>query len=383
MLLVASCASSAGSPSATRAATTSLPAAGAPTTGQTRKPALDLHTVDWNNVAVPGRSCLLTHDIQLHGGRALLPDNTNGHPVRPGSNGTRYDDLELNGPVVYGDFEGGAPDDAAVSLGCSNNGGTADGAILYSVAVYSGRTGRPVSLGLITPQHQPEHVLPTLLTVAAITPGTITVHEDWYGPNDMTCCPRGRATTTWTLSAGKLVPSHGPAVQSTSPATTTTTAPTVQRLVSALRSDRFAGSDLPAHLHVSGVGRWDYADAGHAGSGYFGSAKVSLRSDDSGETISGIYDVFTSPAAASASFALAESNFGKYSPVGSFRVLKLNPPVGAFCGPQAAPADTTTCWFVHGSATGIVTATIPSASDGGDSQSVLEAMLTHLVVLGG
>ena len=108
--------------------------------------------------------------------------------------------------MVYGKFEGGEYDDAALSLDCSNNGGTADGAILYSAAVYSGRTGRATVLGLITPQHQPKDVLPTLLSVTRIAPGAITVAEYWYGPYDGTCCPAGRATTTWRLSAGRLVP---------------------------------------------------------------------------------------------------------------------------------------------------------------------------------
>jgi hypothetical protein len=159
--------------------------------------------------------------------------------------------------------------------------------------------------------------------------------------------------------------------------------PSAPELLSALRSDRFDGSNLPAHLRVVGVGPWAYADAGHVGNGYLGSAKLSLHSDASGETISGIYDVFAAPPAASATFARASSNFRAYSPAGSVRVPEVNPAVDAFCAPQAVPANTTTCWFVHGSTAGIVTATIPSAADRGVSQAILQAMLTHLVALGG
>ena len=175
-----------------------------PTTVQRRDGSLDLHAVDWSNFAVPGRSCLRAHDIHLHDGRALLRDNVRGHPSYPSGTGPRYDLLEL-GRVMYGDFRGDGHDDAAVSLGCSNNGGTADGLLLDSFAVYSGRAGKVIYLGLITPQHQPRNVLPTLPEIASIAPGKITVQEAWYGPNDMTCCPNGRATTTWALSAGKVV----------------------------------------------------------------------------------------------------------------------------------------------------------------------------------
>lgn len=158
-------------PSATTRSRASVPGVVTTTTTQNGHGWLDLRTVDWNKVAVPGRSCRHAHDIRLHNGRALLPDKTNGHPSQPGGNGVRYDLLELVKPVIYGDFEGDGHDDAAVSLDCNNNGGTADGAILYSVAIYTGRTGMLTSLGLITPKHQPKDVLPTLLSVTAIRTG--------------------------------------------------------------------------------------------------------------------------------------------------------------------------------------------------------------------
>jgi hypothetical protein len=182
-------------------------------------------------------------------------------------------------------------------------------------------------------------------------------------------------------------PSAQPAVKippsSTLPATTTTTgAPSAQALLSALQSDRFDSSSLPAHLHVLGVGPWQYADAGHVGSGYIGSAQVRLRSDALGESVSSTYDVFLAAPAATASFTTAYSNFRTYGPAGSVRVPQLNPSVNAFCAPQAAPPDTTTCWFIRGRTTGIVTVTTPSNTSRGDEVAVLQAMLTHLIALG-
>lgn len=171
---------------------------------------------------------------------------------------------------------------------------------------------------------------------------------------------------------------------STLPAPTTTTGiPSAQALLLALQSDRFDGSSLPAHLYVLGVGAWQYADAGHVGSGYLGSAQVRLRSDATGESVSSTYDVFTAPPAAAAWFASAHANFRTYGPAGSVRVPQLNPSVNTFCAPQAAPPDTTTCWFVRGLTTGIVTATTPSSTSRGDEDGVLQAMLTHLIALGG
>ncbi len=220
----------------------------------------------------------------------------------------------------------------------------------------------------------PARILVTCLSASVLVAACTSGHDAAFPPSTASA-PAIRTS----------VSAPPPASSSTVSATTTTAPHAAQRLLVALRSNRFDGSDLPAHLHVVGVGPWQYVDAGHVGSGYLGSAKVTLRSDVSRERIDGISDVFTSPAAASAVFAQTYSNFRRYSPSihGSVRVVQLDPPVGAFCGPQAAPAKTTTCWIVHGSTTGDVTATIPSASDGGDSQAVLQAMLTHLLVVGG
>ena len=144
-------------------------------------------------------------------------------------------------------------------------------------------------------------------------------------------------------------------------------------------------SPLPPHLRVRGVGTWTYIDAGHVGSGYVGSAQVLIRSSIEGETVTAIYDVFTAASQARAEFSLAESNFSRFSrrsPAGSFRLLRLSPAVSAFCGPQAAPANTTTCWFDYTATNGIVTTTAPPVYSG-DGPAVLQAMLSHVLALTG
>jgi hypothetical protein len=115
---------------------------------------------------------------------------------------------------------------------------------------------------------------------------------------------------------------------------------------------------------------------------YLGSAKVSLQSDNTGESISGSYDVYNSSAAAAASFAQADSNFSATPQAGATTREQLSPSVGAFCA-QQAPPNAFTCWFVRGPTTGLVDATIPSSADGGDTHALLQALLDHLVAVGG
>lgn len=168
------------------------------------------------------------------------------------------------------------------------------------------------------------------------------------------------------------------------PVMTVPASPAVLHLLADLRSVPFQ-SPLPPHLRVQGAGTWTYIDAGHVGSGYVGSAQVLIRSSIEGETVTAIYDVFTAASQARARFSLAESNFSRFSrhsPAGRFRLLQLSPAVSAFCGPQTAPANTTTCWFDYTVTNGIVTTTVPPVY-GGDGPAVLQAMLSHVLALTG
>jgi hypothetical protein len=156
-------------------------------------------TFDWENITVPGDACLSREPIELVNGTALIPDDQRGHPV--GGSGPKYDRLSELGQPTFGDFEGQTSTaiavDAAIGLDCNNNWGMASGALLESIAVFSVSSGAQRFVGLITPHQQTAGTLPTGLSVVAMTPGLITVTEDWYGPDDHTCCPTGKAQTTW------------------------------------------------------------------------------------------------------------------------------------------------------------------------------------------
>jgi hypothetical protein len=167
--------------------------------------ALDIHTVDWAGVTLPGAVCDASHPIRLHHSSAILT------PIprrwsRDSFAGKRGPTVDSAGDaVVFGDLAGSGEDDAGLNVDCNNGGGTADGALLYSWVIFSARGGRLSAVGVVTPRVQPHEVLPTLLTIA-IAPGTVTAHEYFYGPDDATCCATGRATTTWTYADGALRP---------------------------------------------------------------------------------------------------------------------------------------------------------------------------------
>jgi hypothetical protein len=205
-------------------------------------------------------------------------------------------------------------------------------------------------------------------------------------------CASGHHQGEAALPAAASSPSSTPILSPTStgtagprntagPVTTILPGPAVLHLLADLRSVPFR-SPLPPHLRVRGVGTWTYIDAGHVGSGYVGSAQVLIRSSIEGETVAPIYDVFTAASHARARFRLAESNFSRYSPADGFRLLQLSPAVRAFCGRQAGPASTTTCWFNYKVINGNVTTTAPPVYSG-DGPAVLQAMLSHLLALTG
>jgi hypothetical protein len=165
-----------------------------------------LRDVNWGDAVYPGRACFSAGSIKLTHGTALIPDERRGHPVVPSSNGPRYRQLALTDLYAYGDLEREGTTDAVIGLWCNNNGGTADGALLYSLAVFAGTQSDPKAIGLVTPQVQERGQLPTLLTVMSIEPGHLVVRESWYRPHDGTCCPSGVALTAWTVRNGHLSP---------------------------------------------------------------------------------------------------------------------------------------------------------------------------------
>ena len=197
---------------------------------------------------------------------------------------------------------------------------------------------------------------------------------------------QGEAAFPATVSSPSSAPMPSPASAGTAgprntaaPVTAVPPGPAVPHLLADLRSVPFQ-SPLPPHLRVWGVGTWTYIDAGHVGSEYAGSAQVLIRSSVEGETVTATYDVFTAASRAAARFRVVESNFSRYRPGGGFRLLHLSPAVSAFCGLQASPADTTTCWFTYTVTNGNVVTTAPPA-DSGDGPDVLQAMLSHLLAL--
>ncbi len=167
--------------------------------------AFDIHRVDWSSVTLPGAACGASRPIRLHHGRAFvtpIPRRWSRDHFY-GKRGVTVDSGLA--AILFGDLAGSGDEDAALDVNCSNGGGTADGAFLYSWVVFNGRGGRLSVVGVVTPQVQPPEVLPTLLTIA-FAPGKVTAHEAFYGPDDATCCASGRATTTWTYAQGALRP---------------------------------------------------------------------------------------------------------------------------------------------------------------------------------
>lgn len=160
-------------------------------------PTLDVHKVDWANVSIPGSVCGTSHSIRLHKRRAVVTSER--WPSVP-----RVSVEAGWNPVVYGNLDGVGQDEAALIVGCSNGGGTADGFLAYAQVIFTTAGKSLRVIGVVTPkQPRKANRLPTLVT-GRIRRGKVIAYEAWYGPNDGTCCPSGRTTTVWKYAAGKL-----------------------------------------------------------------------------------------------------------------------------------------------------------------------------------
>ena len=170
---------------------------------------LDLRTVRWEDAAVPGSICGTVDPtsgvplsfVQLHNGHAFAKSDR--WPAD-------YPIVEIDGAwdhIVYCDLNGDGKDEAAVGVYCSNGGGTADSILAYARVIFTahGKTARVV--GVIRPLVRSAPDTPTpLLWVTRLERGKVSALEAFYGRHDSTCCPSGRAVTTWALVDGKLVP---------------------------------------------------------------------------------------------------------------------------------------------------------------------------------
>jgi len=157
---------------------------------------VDLRRVNWESASLPGRVCGVRHPIRLRRGKAFVAS-----PRWP-----RLRRIEVAAgwaPVVYGDLDQDGHDEAALGVECSNGGGTAAGALAYAQVIFRPGRTRPIVVGVITPRHQGKGELPTLLTVR-FGDRRLVAREAFYGPHDGTCCPSGRALTTWAYRKGTL-----------------------------------------------------------------------------------------------------------------------------------------------------------------------------------
>jgi hypothetical protein len=176
------------------APTSSAPAAQAADLGPA--PA-ELRRVDWAQSRLPGEFCAVPGVVQFSSGAAKATSDTWG-PVE-----MRVDPSS----TVYGDLDGDGVEEAAVSVSCNNGGGTASGQLAFGYAVVRKDGDALSAVGSITARQDPPdagHV--TLLGPAAITHNEIRVQELWYRPSDATCCPSGKAETTWSYTNGTLTP---------------------------------------------------------------------------------------------------------------------------------------------------------------------------------
>ncbi len=169
---------------------------------------IDLHKVKWANAMLPGSVCGVPYPIRLHNHVAVAVSHRWGKRWRSAS-WPDWPRVTVDAGwdhVVYGDLDGDRHDEAALVVGCSNGGGTADGFLAYSQVIFTAARKSSRVIAVVTPQQRTSpRVLPTLLQVS-IRRNRVITHEFWYGVNDGTCCPSGRSTTTWRYANGTLRP---------------------------------------------------------------------------------------------------------------------------------------------------------------------------------
>jgi hypothetical protein len=148
----------------------------------------------WQNARVTAEFCGVAEAVRVVDGLATAPS-------------TIFSEVTLFvGTPSYGTLDEPVGPVAAVPVGCNNGGGTGAGDLASAYMIVAERDGRLLSFAEITPK---AHVGERAHKVFAVTFGdqAIEAHELWYRSEDATCCPSGRAATTWTYQDGTFTPS--------------------------------------------------------------------------------------------------------------------------------------------------------------------------------
>lgn len=166
----------------------------------------DLHQVDWDNVTIPGGWFRGPADIKLVNGTAKGVQTAYDSEVQEVGGSTEF--------VEYGDLDGDGKDEAALFVLVNPVGVAAADRAAGWVLFRGGGANGPETISVATPRMHPYNAwdpvrkdahIPFLNSVK-IEPGRVVVQEFYYQLSDRTCCPSGRATTTWTYSNGELLP---------------------------------------------------------------------------------------------------------------------------------------------------------------------------------
>ncbi|MFJ8159416.1 hypothetical protein ACIRBY_00640 [Streptomyces sp. NPDC096136] len=183
-------------PPGTQDPPTPLPGA-SPAAGGTIGPAPeDLHTVDWAHTPIPGDVCAVPGLVRFDDkGEAWGTSRTWG-PVL----------VNLERDVAYGDIDGDGRDEAGVTIGCHNGGGTAAGRLAWGGVVFGRRGSDLTVIGTLTPRQQLPEAMPTQVARIQIALHQVVVYENWFRDGDSTCCPSGGATTVWAHEGNRLTP---------------------------------------------------------------------------------------------------------------------------------------------------------------------------------
>ncbi|MFF2124283.1 hypothetical protein ACFVW1_02570 [Streptomyces olivochromogenes] len=193
---------SAPSPSRSPEPSPASPAAEVPTAAAPGKVPKDLRDLDWAHTAVPGDFCDVPGLITFTSGEALAQSRTYGKVH------TEHRPAE----VVYGNVLGDSRVEAALLVGCDNNGGTGSGRIVWAYLVFASEQDKLKVIGVLTPQQAPPSSGASEFEKVQLTAGRVTAFEKWHRDTDPSCCPSGRAVTTWTPRAGGTLEAGAPRI---------------------------------------------------------------------------------------------------------------------------------------------------------------------------
>lgn len=160
-----------------------------------------IRDVDWTRVTIPATVCKTIKPVALHGG-----SGSGMSDFWPGQTKSERIGVAAPTPPTIDEVAVDGTEAATLLVNCNNGNGMIAGVIAYRLVVFEMTNGALRLRATIAPVIQMSYgrnaTIPDLLRIESGS--RFIIAESFYGSEEGSCCPSGRAISTWRMTKAGL-----------------------------------------------------------------------------------------------------------------------------------------------------------------------------------